>query len=497
MSHLKQHPHLTDTAENERMVAHTRPKDWAQEPADHYDLIAIGGGTGGLASSGGAALLGARAALVERDLMGGDCLVSGCVPSKALIHAARLAHDARVAEQFGIKAEVSVDFTQVMRGVRERRANVAPHDSAEAFRQRGVDVLFGEARFLDPRTLDIGGKRVTFRRAVIATGSRPVMPPVPGLAEARPLTNETLFELSTLPARLLVLGGGPIGCEMAQAFSRLGAKVTQIQKGERLLNNDIPEAGELLAQTFRAEGIDLRLGIALQQVDPLENGSGIAHLSDGSTVPFDRILVAAGRTPVLDALDLDAAGVAYDQRGITVNPHLRTTNRRIYAVGDCVSDLKFTHAAYAQAEYAVFNALYGTRFDFAKRPFPWCTYTDPEVAHVSYPLCDDTASTEVIQLPMQDNDRALSEGETAGFIRIAHRKGKIISATVVGRNAGDWLPEITATMVMGKGLDALARVIHTYSTRGELLRHAADTFMFTKVTPTVRKMTTWWQKLMP
>jgi len=491
------HPGLLDVQENRRMLEHVRPHNWEQPAQGDYDFIAIGGGTGGLASAGGAALLGARTALVERDVLGGDCLVSGCIPSKALIHAARVAHDARHGSALGVNASPEIDFCTVMRGVRERRANVAPHDSAQAFRDRGVDVLYGEAKFIDAKTLEVGGRRIRFRRAVIATGSRPVIPPIPGLAEVNPLTNETIFELTEQPRRLLVFGGGPIGSEMAQAFARLGTTVTLVEGADRLLQNDIPEAGKLLAEQFRAEGIDLHLNTLLEKVEPTENG-GTGLLSSGETVPFDRVLVAAGRSPVTDTLALENAGITCDSdKGITTDQRMRTANKRIYAVGDCASALKFTHAAYAQAEYAVFNALYGARLDFSKRPFPWCTYTDPEVAHVGSPLRNNGEACETIRMEVASNDRALAEGDTTGFAIIRHKKGKILNATVTARDAGNLIPEITALMVSGKGLGALAKVIHAYPTRSELLRHAADQFAFSRVTPIVRKLTGLWCRFLP
>jgi pyruvate/2-oxoglutarate dehydrogenase complex dihydrolipoamide dehydrogenase (E3) component len=481
---------------NRALRDHTHPPDWPVRPANsRYDLVAIGGGTAGLVAAGGAALLGARAAMIERALLGGDCLVTGCVPSKALLAAAGMVHAARRAGEFGIRVgPIEVDFPAVMERVRRVRAAIAPHDGAEGMRGRGVDVLFGHARFTGPSELDLDGRPVRFRRAVICTGARPAMPESPGLSE-HGMTSETLFELSELPSRLVVLGGGPVGCEMAQAFARLGSKVTLVQRAPRLLPRDDPAAGDLLADAFREEGIDVRLGAEVTRVE-----SGVAGLTVHSTeaghpaeTATDRVLVAAGRRPNVDGLGLEVAGVAYDAHGVRVNRRHRTTNPRVYAAGDVCSHYQFTHAAYSQAEFACLNALLPIRLNARDRVMSWVTYTDPEVAHVG-PAWDALSGTDSFTQPVATNDRALTEGETRGFARIHCRRGtdRVVAATVVGRAAGEVIPALAVAIANGLRLRHVQRTIFPYPTRAESVRKAADEWRFATLTPRVRRLLELW-----
>ena len=504
----------TDTAEvlppgdghNRRLRDHVRPEAWPGRPAAGvYDLVAVGGGTAGLVASGGAALLGARAALVERAYLGGDCLVTGCVPSKTLIACAKVAHSARRAGEFGVlTGPVVVDFPAVMERVRRVRADMARHDGAEGMRRRGVDVLFGTARFTGPRTLDLDGTEVRFRRAVICTGGRPEVPDVPGLRE-NGLTSETVFNLTELPARLLVVGGGPIGCELAQAFARLGSRVTVLQRGDRLLPKDDPDAGAMLAGVFRDEGIEVRFGTTPTRVGRDAAGLGVEVGGPGGVevLRADRILVAAGRRPNVERLGLDAAGVAHGPRGVTVDWRHRTTNARVYAAGDVCSPFQFTHAAYAQAEYACLNALLPFRLNARDRVMSWTTFTDPEVAHTgmgwdALRVLDGRIDTYTQSLEL--NDRAQAEGRTKGFARVHCRRGtdRILAATVVGPHAGEIIAPLAVAITNGWRLRHIQKTIFPYPTWGEVIRKIADEWKFSTLTPATKGLVggwQWWSRL--
>lgn len=351
-----------------------------------YDLVVLGGGTGGLVSAMIAAGMGARVALVEADRTGGDCLWTGCVPSKSLLAAAELAHAIRHADRLGIEAPAPrVDLARVMDHVHAARERIAPHDSPERLTAAGVTVVPGHGRFVSGREIDVDGRRLRFRRAIVATGSRAAIPPVPGLAELGPLTHETIWDLRELPARLAVVGAGPIGCELGQAFARLGAAVTLVDVADRVLPREEPAASALLADALREDGVTLRLGARIDRAEPADgDGDGARlHLHDGTVVQADAVLVAAGRVPRTDGLGLDAAGVEVDARGaVVVDPTMRTSAPRIFAVGDVTGGLAFTHVAAHHARHAAPNALLGLRRRADRAPVPWVTFTDPEVAHV-------------------------------------------------------------------------------------------------------------------
>jgi pyruvate/2-oxoglutarate dehydrogenase complex dihydrolipoamide dehydrogenase (E3) component len=375
---------------DEVLVANVRPRDWQNpEPAPSYNLVVIGGGTAGLVSAAGAAGLGARVALVERHLLGGDCLNYGCVPSKAIIRSSRVYADLRDAGGFGVKVPLGaeVDFPAVMARMRRLRAAISHHDAAARFRDLGVDVFLGEARFTGPKTVAVAGHTLRFKKAVIATGGRPVQPSIPGLAEAGFLTNETVFSLTRRPPRLLILGAGPIGCEFAQAFQRLGCQVTLLHKHPRLLNREDPDAAELIQKIFLTEGINLLLGAKFRQVLRTAAGKQIQYEQNGKTgeAEVDEILVGVGRAPNVENLDLEAAGVRYEAgrgRGVLVNDRLQTSNPRIYAAGDICLPYQFTHLADAAARLVIQNALFFGRKKLSALTIPWCTFTDPEVAPV-------------------------------------------------------------------------------------------------------------------
>jgi pyruvate/2-oxoglutarate dehydrogenase complex dihydrolipoamide dehydrogenase (E3) component len=484
-------------ADNARLVASVHPPDWVNpSPAARYNLVVLGGGPAGLVAAAGAAGLGAKVALVERHLLGGDCLNVGCVPSKALLRAARAAAAVRDAGEFGVRvpAGVHVEFAAVMERVRRVRADLAANDSAARFRGLGVDVFLGEGRFTGPDTVEVGGQMLRFRRALIATGGRPLVPPIPGLEQTGFLTNETVFTLTELPSRLAVLGAGPIGCELGQAFARLGARVTLIDQQPRVLPRDDPDAARLVEQALRRDGVELVLGVSVQGVEQ-RDGAKVLRLDGGKggEVEADAILVATGRRPAVGGLNLEAAGVAYDARqGVHVSDRLRTTNPRVYAAGDVCSHYQFTHAADAMARLVLRNALFPFgRGRVSALTIPWCTYTDPEVAHVG--LSEEEAKQKGVAVrafvqELRDVDRAVIDGEAAGFARVLVRAGtdRIIGATVVAAHAGAMIAEVTLAMTARLGLRALADTIHPYPTQAEALKKVGDAYGRTRLTPRVR-----------
>ena len=486
---------------NETLLANVHPPDWVNPtPAPRYNLVVIGGGTAGLVSAAGAAGLGAKVALVERHLLGGDCLNYGCVPSKAIIRSSRVVADFRDAARFGLKAppETEVDFAAVMERMRLLRAAISSHDAAQRFRDLGVDVFLGEARFSGPRTVEVAGQTLNFSKAVIATGARAVDPPVPGLAEAGYLTNETVFSLTQRPRRLLIIGGGPLGCEFAQALQRLGCQVTLLHKYDRLMNREDADAARLVQQVFVREGIHLILAAKPLQVLKTEGGKLVRYESAGQPgeIEVDEILAGAGRAPNVENLGLDAAGVRYDPReGVVVNDRLQTTNRHIYAAGDVCLKYKFTHMADATARIVIQNALFLGRKKVSALTIPWCTYTDPEVAHVGINEAEAEKQGLPIQTfikPLSEVDRAVVDGETEGMVKIHLQPGtdRILGATIVARHAGEMISEITLAMVGKIGLGALAAVIHPYPTQAEAIRQTGDIYNRTRLTPFVKKLFT-------
>ena len=491
-------------AYNEALVANVHPPDWKNpEPAPRYHLVVIGAGTAGLVSAAGAAGLGAKVALVERHLLGGDCLNVGCVPSKCIIRSARVCAEARDADLFGVRVPegTTADFAAVMERMRRLRARISHHDSVQRFRSLGIDVFLGEARFSAPDTVDVDGKSLRFGKAVIATGARPEVPPVPGLADAGFLTNETVFSLTGLPRRILVFGAGPIGCELAQAFRRCGSETTIVQRSSRFLRKEDPDAAEIVAGAFRRDGIDVRLDTSVTGVTPTGNEKRV-HLrrADGfaDTVAVDEILIGAGRAPNVEGLRLEAAGVRYDGRkGVAVDDFLRTTNPRVYAAGDVCMEHKFTHTADAAARIVIQNALFRGRKRLSGLTVPWCTYTDPEVAHVGMYERDAAARgipVDTFVRRMNEVDRAIVDGEEEGFVKVHVRRGtgRILGATIVARHAGEMINEISLAMAGDIGLGTLSNVIHPYPTRAEAIRQVADMYNRTRLTPGVRRLLGWW-----
>ena len=488
---------------NAALLAHVHPAGWKNpEPASNYNLVVIGAGTAGLVSAAGAAALGAKVALVEKGLLGGDCLNFGCVPSKALLRSARALADLRNAGGFGVRAAAppQADFAAVMERLRRLRARISAHDSVERFSKLGVDVYLGAARFTGRRTIDAGGAELRFSKAVIATGARAAHPAIPGLADAGFLTNESVFSLTRLPQRLAVIGGGPIGCELAQAFARLGAEVTLLHKNAHLLDREDEDAADIIQQVFLREGIRLELGCKISRVDKASSGKTLrfAVMGEEKTATVDEILIGTGRAPNVDGLELERAGINYDLRdGIEVNDYLQTSNPRVYAAGDVCMRHKFTHAADAAARIVLQNALFGGRKRLSALTIPWCTYTDPEIAHVGLyereALAKGIAVSTFVR-PLKDVDRAVLDGEEEGFVKIHVKSGsdRILGATVAARHAGEMIGEITFAMAEGIGLGALSAVIHPYPTQAEAIRQAADAYNRTRLTPGVKKLLSFW-----
>ena len=435
-----------------------------------YDLVVIGGGSAGLTAACFSAELGQRVALVEMHRIGGDCTWTGCVPSKTLLKVSRVAHEMRTAHRYGLNSsEPVVDLKTVMAQVRSAIKEVYLNESPEVLRENGIDIFTGQARFLDANTLavDDGDISLKARRFIVATGAGPLVPPIPGLDETDYLTYETIWDLEELPRRLIVIGAGPIGCELAQAFCRLGSTVTLLEAAPRVLLNDEPEAAGLVSQQLARDGVDLRLDAKAQRI--WQNDGGI-HLDVGNEeVIGDALLISVGRVPKISDLDLDKAGVAYDSQGIRVNSRLRTTARRIYAAGDCVGGFQFTHYAAWQGFMAVRNAFMLSPVRAVLDRVPWTTFTDPEVAHVG--LTEAQArerygnGTSVCLWPMSAVDRAITESDTSGFVKLVHRpNGTVLGATIAASRAGEMIHEWSLAIDQGLKVRHLAESLHVYPT---------------------------------
>jgi pyruvate/2-oxoglutarate dehydrogenase complex dihydrolipoamide dehydrogenase (E3) component len=485
---------------NRILVDNVHPPKWVNpQPSGRYNLVVVGAGTAGLVSAAGAAAMGAKVALIEKHFLGGDCLNYGCVPSKAVIRAARVAQTVREASDYGvhIPGGFTIHFGEAMERMRRLRAGISEHDSAQRFKDLGVDVFLGEGRFTDRSSVEIEGQRLTFSRAVIATGARAAHPSVPGLAEAGFLTNETVFSLTELPRRLCVIGAGPIGCEMAQAFRRLGSEVCIITHGERILPREDPDAAAIVHKRFEREGIKVVLGARILKVETVDGTKFLVLERSGREehVASDEILVAVGRAPNVEGLNLEGAGVAYDKKGVNVDDRLRTTNPRIYAAGDICSRFKFTHAADAMARLVLRNALFFGRGKASALVIPWCTFTDPEVAHVG--LYEHEArkrghNVVTYTVNLAEVDRAILDGATEGFARV-HMHGKtgtILGATLVSEHAGESISEFVLAMTQGVALSAFSSTIHPYPTQAEALKRLGDLSMRARLKPWLRKVFT-------
>lgn len=486
---------------NLTLQSNVHPIDWVNPvPSGRYNLVVIGAGTAGLVTAAGAAGLGAKVALIERGLMGGDCLNVGCIPSKALISAGRIAATLKRANEFSVSFTGSADgdFGAVMQRMRRLRAKISPNDSAQRFRDLGVDVYFGQASFVDSNTVDVNGTRLKFKRAVIATGARAAAPPISGLNSVDYLTNESLFSLTELPRRLGVIGAGPIGCEMAQTFAQLGSEVFVVENEHGILPREDRDAAEIVYQAMLRDGVKLLCcgkNLAIKN----EGGIRLSVESHGAGYeePIDQLLVSVGRAPNVDGMNLDGVGVEYHKKGITVNDRMQTTNPMIYAAGDVCSPFQFTQAADFMARIVIQNALFKGRKKSSSLVIPWCTYTSPEIAHVG--LYEHQAKERNIEIDtyvqkFHDVDRAILEGEENGFVKVLVKKGtdQIVGSTIVARSAGDLISEVTLAMTNKIGLGKIAATIHPYPTQAEAIRKLGDQFNRTKLTPFVKKLFNKW-----
>ncbi|MGQ0665848.1 MAG: mercuric reductase [Nitrospiraceae bacterium] len=474
--------------EHNRVLAeNVRPAHWVNPQAtDRYNIVVIGAGTAGLITAVVAASLGAKVALVEKHLMGGDCLNVGCVPSKGMIRASRAWADLRNAEEFGlhIPPGVKYDFGSAMVRMRKLRARISHNDSVHRYTKLGVDVYLGRGGFISGDTIQVegpaGDRRLHFVKAAICTGARASASPIPGLQEAGYLTNETVFSLTELPQRLGVIGAGPIGCELAQAFARFGSQVYLIEALHGIMPNEDRDAAEVVEHRMLRDGVKLLCCGKDLKVEKTDAGKRLTVDSHGQQydVTVDEILVGVGRTPNVDGLGLESVGVEYDQAGVKVNGRLQTTNPKIFAAGDICSRYKFTHAADAMAQVVIQNALFPHPFGLAYASadsliMPWCTFTEPEVAHVGMyeqDAKDKGIEVETYTYKLDEVDRAILDGEEEGFARIHVQKGtdKIVGATVVAAHAGDMISEFSVLMKAGAGAKTIAGTIHPYPTQAEV-----------------------------
>ncbi|MCP3867819.1 MAG: FAD-containing oxidoreductase [Gammaproteobacteria bacterium] len=485
---------------NSRLLDNVHPKNWVDPtPKKKYNLVALGGGAGGLITSGGAASLGGTSALIESHLLGGDCLNVGCVPSKALLSCAKKAHSVRTAEKFGVEisGKVNVDFSGIMERLRKLRADISPVDSAERYAgEKGVDVFIGKGKFTGTNTIEVNGRTLHFSKAIIATGGSPAIPAIPGIESVPYLTNANLFNLTELPRRLAVIGVGPIGLELAQAFQRFGSDVTAFSRSGQIMPKEDPEAAQVVADSMGSDGVRFQFRVKYRSVTRTDDGIRLVYDQGGieKTQEADALLVAIGRKPNVDGLGLEMAGIDFDPRkGVAVNDRLQTSNPSVYAVGDVATQFQFTHVSDFMARIALRNALAFGRDKFSSLLIPWATYTDPEVAHVGLyekDLIDRGIDYATYSRHFDDVDRSIVDGDTTGFVKIHVKKGsaQILGATIVGSHAGDLISEVTVAMQSGMGLGSLASVIHPYPTVAEAIRQCGDAYNSFRLTPTIRKV---------
>ena len=480
-----------------------RPPDWVNPiPAPCYNLVVIGAGTAGLVAAAIASNLGAKVALIEKRLMGGDCLNFGCVPSKALIRASKAYNEISGCSRFGLEVDgpLVVNTSSVMKWVRSVRSVVSVNDSVQRFTQLGVDVFIGEATFAGPKQVYVGDSTLNFRKAVICTGTNPFIPDIPGLIQDACLTNETVFELDSIPERLAVIGAGPVGCELAQAFSRLGSKVTLFHKHSRILEKEDEETSDILQNRFVKCGIELKLKTVFSEISHQSSSRTISFLHDSEIqkIEVDEIIVASGRKPAIEDLNLEKAAVTFDSRkGILVNDYLQTSNQNIFAAGDVCMDHKFTHAADAAARLVVANALFRKSSKASGLLIPKCVYTDPEIAHVG--LYEKNAlakglKVRTYRINMTEVDRAITDDSQDGFIKmvVEEKSDKILGATVVGQNAGELIGGITLAIKNGLGMKSISSTIYPYPTQSLAIKRAADKYVGSRLTPTLKRILGKW-----
>jgi pyruvate/2-oxoglutarate dehydrogenase complex dihydrolipoamide dehydrogenase (E3) component len=491
---------------NLRLVENVHPSGWTNPtPEGRYNLVVIGAGSAGLITSAIAAGLGAKVALVERHYLGGDCLNVGCVPSKGVIRGSRMVAEARrAARELGLPLDEGAlpDFGLAMERMRRIRAQISEEDAARRYRDElGVSVFLGDARFAGRDRVEVGGATLRFAKACIATGARAIALPIEGLADAGYLTNETVFNLTERPRRLGIIGAGPIGCELAQAFRRLGSEVTVIHADAHVLPREDTDAAAIVETRLRDEGIELSANARIEKVERRADGARVIRFTDesgaGRETCVDEILLSVGRAPNVEGLGLDEAGVTYDAgRGVHVDDFLRTSNPRIYAAGDICMSFKFTHAADAAAKIVVQNALFALgpigRARVSDLVMPWCTFTDPEIAHVGMYEADARAAgmeVTTFKVPLTQVNRAVADGEEEGFVKVHVKKGsdRILGATIVASHAGEMISQVTLAIVKKLGLGALLSVIHPYPTQAEGIKRVAGLYTRERATPTVTK----------
>ena len=492
---------LIEDRYDQQLVENCHPSNWTNpSPVGKYNLVVIGAGTAGLVSAAGAVGLGAKVALVERNLMGGDCLNVGCVPSKGVIRASRAAFDVMDSREFGVLpgSKPSVTFSEAMERMRRLRARISGADSVQRFKDLGVDIYLGNARFVGPSAVEVDQRRLEFDRAVIATGGRPAELNIPGLEVADYYTNETVFTLTECPRRTVVVGAGPIGCELAQSFQRLGSQVTLLTHTRRILPREDDDAAQIVCQRMVREGMRILYNAEPRRVQKKSGETVLVISNDGQEEELvcDAILAGVGRRPNVDGIGLEVAGVKCSEKGVEVDDRLRTSNPRVYAAGDVCSRFKFTHAADAMARIVLANSLFFGRRKASGLVIPWCTYTDPEVAHVGVYETDDLPGVEVATLTEQLShvDRAILDGEEEGFARVHYDKksGRLLGGTIVARHAGEMISELTLAITSGLKVSALSATIHPYPTQAEVLKKIGDQYMRQRLTPIVKTLFARW-----
>jgi pyruvate/2-oxoglutarate dehydrogenase complex dihydrolipoamide dehydrogenase (E3) component len=473
---------------NQTLLKNVFPKGWKNPtPAKLYDLVVVGAGPGGMTAAMVALEHGARVAIVEKEHFGGECLNVGCIPSKALLRSSRLTAEIHDAFSYGIEIPKgwTVNFPSVMERVRRLRSAISLHDAALSFKKKGIDVFLGKGHFTSSEQVDVAGQILHFKKAIIATGTQPMQLSIPGLEEASYLTNQTIFNLTALPRRLAVLGSGPIGCELSQAFLRFGSQVTLITRGTSLMPRDDALATQRLQKVMEEEGMEMLFRTQLKRVEK-KGKAKVLHL-DSSTKPLlvDEILVATGRSPMVEGMGLEKANVTYDLKdGIAADDFLQTTNPHIYAVGDVSWRHKFTHVSMELGKLAAKNALGGARLKRSSLVIPWCTYTDPEIAHIGMQeskIQEKQITVQTVLVEMADIERANLDGETTGFVKIHVQEGtdQIVGATIMAKHAGDLISEIAVAMASQKGMTALAGAIHPFPTQAAAIRNAAESYLQT------------------
>ncbi len=485
-----------DAYERDR-EANVHPPSWINpQPAARYQLAVIGGGPAGLVAAKTAAALGAKVALIERDRIGGARLNTGSVPSKSLLRTAQVYADMRDARRFGAQVPkgIEFDFAATMDRVRRIRAHMSGNESAQQLVDQGIDVFFGEASFIAADAIKVDGQIICFGKAMIATGARVGVPDIPGLAEAQPLDSRTVFDVTELPRRLLIIGGGAIGCEVAQAFCRLGSKTTIVQDMPLFLGNEERDAAQILSDALARDGVEVRLNTTVTSVRIEGDEKLVDLVSDDyrNTIAVDVIGAGVGYAPNVQGLGLEAAGVDYDiKHGIRVDDFLCTTQPNIYAAGDVCLAHRYTHTAEASARIVVQNALFRGHERMSALVLPWCTFTDPEIAHVGLYVREANRlgiPIKTFTVPMHEVDRGVTDSEQRGFVKIhvLERTDKILGATIVARHAGDMINEITLAIMAGIRLRTLAKVIHAYPTQAEAIQKAAEAYYRTRFTPRVQ-----------